>query len=53
MSKSHIVILSSGIALLEAFSMRKMIFASYISNNQKANYYYFLKKKTLISHKPI
>ena len=47
MSCSDILILSSGVTLQEGISQKKMIFATFVSQNQKSFYDYY-KKKGLI-----
>ena len=45
MSKSDILILTSGVVASESINMKKKVFLTYVSNNQKQNFIYYTKNK--------
>jgi len=45
MSKSDILILTSGVVASESVNMKKKVFLTFVSNNQKKNFIYYTKNK--------
>lgn len=45
MSKSDILILTSGVVASESINMKKKVFLTFVSNNQKQNFTYYTKNK--------